>query len=381
MASNELVLTNAQLVLRDEVVDGTVCVRDGRISAIDHGGSSLPQARDLQGDFLLPGIIDVHTDNLERHVEPRPGVRWPMLAALVSHDRQVSAAGVTTVLDALCVGDFDEGTLGRRDALIQARAVMRDALEADVLKADHRLHLRCEVASANVVESFLALAEDPLVQLVSVMDHTPGQRQWSDLDKWRQFNSRRNISREQLDATLERRWNYHRTVAPKCRRAIVGICRDHGLPLASHDDTTAEHVAEAVSEGIRISEFPTTLEAARLASEKGMSTVMGGPNVVMNGSHSGNVSALDLAQARVLDGLASDYVPMSLIQGAFHLIDKADLTVPQAVALVTAKPAGMVNLDDRGEIALGRRGDLIWVKHFSGMPVVQAVWRQGIHVC
>ena len=147
--------------------------------------------------------------------------------------------------------------------------------------------------------------------------------------------------------------------------------------LASHDDTTEEHIAEAAADGVTISEFPTTALAARLARSAGMQVVMGAPNVVLGGSHSGNVSARDLIAAGLVDGLASDYVPASLIQACLLLHDEMGVAMPAAVAAVTRKPAAMAGLADRGEIAPGLRADLVWVKAYEHMPVVQGVWRAG----
>jgi alpha-D-ribose 1-methylphosphonate 5-triphosphate diphosphatase len=375
--TSELILTNGVVVTPQAVFHGTVHVVGRTIAAVDPAKSHATSAVDLEGDYLIPGIVDVHTDNLERHLEPRPGVQWPNLAALLMHDRQVAAAGVTTVFDSLCVGDYDDGKAGRRDALVPSLKATEEAQAAGLLKAEHLLHLRCEVSADGVVEAFTDFVDDPNVRLVSVMDHTPGQRQWANLDKWRQFNTRRNVSEAQLMEILERRRERQHRLAPGARRAIVSICRHRGLKLASHDDTTAEHVAEAITDGIDISEFPTTVEAARLARAAGIHIVMGAPNVVLGGSHSGNVSARHLAGLGLVDGLASDYVPQSLIQACFLFHEVVGLDVCQAVDAVTRKPAAMVGLDDRGEIAPGKRADLIRVRSYLHMPVVRSVWREG----
>ncbi len=374
----ETIFTNARLVLANETVDGTVVFRDGLISTIDTGRSGLAAALDLEGDCLIPGIVDVHTDHLEQHLEPRPSVKWPGLAALVSHDRQIAGAGITTVLDSLAMG-FDLSREGRQIALRLAMDTLGLAKDEGLLKADHMLHLRCEIPAPTLLDDVTRVIDHPLVRLVSVMDHTPGQRQWRDLDRWRTFNSRR-YSREQLDEMITIRRERQKLHAAENRRTLVPMCRERGLPVASHDDTTAEHVNEAIETGITISEFPTTLEAARLANDKGMKTVMGAPNVVMGGSHSGNVPALDLAREGVLNGLASDYVPNSMIQAAFTLHGEQDFPLHETIGWVTAEPADMVGLRDRGRIAEGLRADLLRVKVFRGTPVVREVYLEGARV-
>jgi len=375
--SNEMIMTNASIVTGDAIVTGTVRVVDDLIHDIDTTPSHSGSAIDFEGDYLLPGIVDIHTDNLERHLVPRPGVEWPNIAALVTHDRQVAAAGITTVFDSLCVGDYDHGGTNRQESLVKSLQAMEEAQEAGLLKSEHLLHLRCEVSASGVVDAFLSFVDDPLIKLVSLMDHTPGQRQWSNVAKWRQFTGRLNVSDQELDDIYESRIELQSLNADPTRREVVRISHERGLTLASHDDSTPEHIAEALGDRVTISEFPTTETAARLAHDGGMWVVMGAPNVVLGGSHSGNVSARQLAGLGLVDGLASDYVPMSLIQGCFLFHETLSMPLVNAVAKVTLNPAKMVGLDDRGEIAVGKRADILRVKAYHHMPVVRGVWRQG----
>ena len=371
----ETIFTNARVVAQNETFEGTVVVRDGRIAAVNAGRSGLSAATDLEGDCLIPGIVDVHTDHLEHHLEPRPSVKWPGLAALVSHDRQIAGAGITTVLDSLAMG-FDLTREGRKIALQLAMDTLGLAKDEGLLKADHMLHLRCEIPAPHLLDDVARVIDHPLVRLASVMDHTPGQRQWRDLDKWRTFNSRR-YTREQLDEMIVARRERQRLHASDNRKTLVPMFRERGLPVASHDDTTEEHVLEAEQTGVTISEFPTTLEAAKLAHGKGIKTVMGAPNVVMGGSHSGNVAAVELAREGVLNGLASDYVPNSMIQAAFTLHIEHGFPLHETIGWVSAEPADMVGLVDRGRIAEDLRADLVRVKVFRGTPVVREVYLEG----
>ncbi|MFZ1416449.1 MAG: alpha-D-ribose 1-methylphosphonate 5-triphosphate diphosphatase [Defluviicoccus sp.] len=372
----ELILTNAQVVLGDSVCRGTVHVRDGVIKSVDPDMSQLPAAVDLEGDFLIPGLIDIHTDNLERHLQPRPGVEWPNIAALVTHDRQMATAGVTTVFDSLCVGIGDDTGNGRSKALMQSLLAMEQAQTDGLLKAEHFLHLRCEVTSPTVVSSFAALVDDPLVRLVSVMDHTLGQRQWQNVDTWLKFTGHQPGEAE-LERILAAARETQARYAAANRLQIVRASRERRLTLASHDDATVAHVQDAVDQGITIAEFPTTREAAAQARACGLWIVMGAPNVVLGGSHSGNVSARALAADGLVDSLASDYVPVSLIHACFLFHELLGFALPDAVAVASAHPAAMVGLSDRGVIEPGRRADLVWVKAYRHMPVVRGVWRRG----
>lgn len=377
--TTETIFTNACIVTPDALVTGSALVRDGRIVRVDAAPSHLPAAQDLEGDYLIPGLIELHTDNLERHFIPRPGVVWPSpLSAVLAHDAQIVSAGITTVLDAICVGEYrDSGT--RRFILDQSVAAVKTAKAGDLLRADHHLHLRCEVTDPHVVALFEDYAEDPLLRLVSVMDHTPGQRQWHDLSKYRQYYRKENWSEAEFAAHVEEYRDLQARYAAEHRFAILERCRGR-IALASHDDSTEDHVAEAAADGIQMSEFPTSLVAAQHARRLGLKVLMGSPNLVRGQSHSGNVAATELASAGLLDGLSSDYVPASLMHGSFLLHFEHGMTLPEALALVTALPADMVGLADRGRIAEGKRADLVRVRAVDGLPVVRAVWREGTRV-
>lgn len=375
----EVVFKNAMLVLRDRMLHGHVVCRDGAIAELGEGHTSVPGI-DLEGDLLLPGLIELHTDNLEHHVAPRPKVRWPMGAALLAHDAQIAAAGITTVLDALAVVDRGDSPV-RGTMLADATSAIAQAREASLLRADHLIHLRCEVSYGAVVRDSEALVDNPLVQLVSLMDHTPGQRQFTSAEQYYvYYKGKFGYSDAEMAELIAKRQEDQRLYSDANRRRLAALCRERGLPLASHDDATAEHVEESLGLGMTMAEFPTTPKAARLAHERGMAVIMGGPNVVRGASHSGNVSARTLAAAGTLDILSSDYVPSSLLHGAFLLHEQQGLGLPDAVAMVSTTPARALGLDDRGEIAVGRRADLVRVRAVESMPVVRQVWRGSIRI-
>lgn len=377
----ELIITNARIVTPDEVVDGSAAVRDGRITALDETPSNLPVAIDFERDYLLPGLIEMHTDNLEKHLSPRPGVLWPSpLGAMLTHDVQIAGAGITTVYDAVTVGQY-RLNLPSREVLRLTAGAIRDGNAQTLLRAEHLLHLRCELSDPKLVELFERWHADPLVRLASVMDHTPGQRQWTDPDKYRLRESDR---RQWSDAEFKRhmatlRERQQRYAAPN-RRAVVDLWRARGLPLASHDDATEAHVTQAHTDGATIAEFPTTTAAAHGAKSYGMSTVLGAPNVVRGSSHSGNVSALDLAREGMLDALSSDYVPISLLHGVFVMHEHLGMPLPDSVAHASRNTARMLGLSDRGELAIGKRADLVRVRPTAEAPAVTAVWRGGQRV-
>ncbi len=378
--SNETILSNAQIITGDSVISGTVRIVDGKIADISAGATQAAGTQDLGGDYLLPGLDEIHTDNNEKHIEPRPGAVWPSpRAAVLAHDEQVIGAGITTVLDAVCVGDYRDS--GKR------RRILKDSVEsvataraADLLRADHLFHLRCEISDPGVVEMFEPYADHPLLRLVSLMDHTPGQRQWRDLESYRRFHRDKGWNDSEFADVIASFQVQMADNSDVNRKAVLDLCRGLDVPLASHDDTTEEHVEQAHAEGIGISEFPTSLPAAKLARSYGMMNVMGAPNVVRGGSHSGNISALALAEAGLLDVLSSDYVPSSLLHAGFLLHQRAGMSLPDAVRTIALNPARSIGLTDRGEIAPGPRADLLRVRLHGDLPVVREVWRNGVRV-
>lgn len=378
--SRELVLGNARVVAAGEVQHGAVAVRAGRIASVDAGSTSAREALDLEGDYLIPGLVELHTDNFERHLMPRPKVRWPELPALFGHDAEIAAAGITTVYDALGVGDADPDAMRGQSMAPVLEAIGRATADG-LLRAEHRLHVRLELPAPNTRELFEPFAGGSMVGLISLMDHTPGQRQWEDIGQARAYYcGKKGWSNEKFERSVaESKELQERNVAPN-RRYFVDYARARGIALASHDDTRPEHVEEAHRDGAAISEFPTRVEAAKAAHAKGMSIVMGAPNVVRGGSHSGNVAAADLARRGLLDALSSDYVPASLLLAAFRLVPLAGFSVAQAVATVSLNPARAAGLADRGEIAPGLRADLVQVRLVGEQPLVRAVWREGRRV-
>lgn len=376
-----MLIRNARIVTRDDVFTGVVRIEDGKIHDVERGTTSAREAEDWDGDYLLPGLIELHTDNLEKHLAPRPGVQWNTDAAFVIHDAQVAAAGITTVFDALAIGSRVNAGLRGRDLQTQCAQALSRFSERNLLRAEHFLHLRCEIATADVVEIFDSLCGHPLLRLASVMDHTPGQRQWHDREQWRRFQERNGkLSDEHVTNALAELSIEQERYADAHRHEIVARCKALGLPVASHDDTLVEHVEQAAAEGIVLAEFPTTRVAAEAARKHRISTIMGAPNIVRGGSHSGNVSALELARADLLDILSSDYVPSSLLTAVFDLVEKAGWTLPRAMATVSAEPARTAGLHDRGAIAPGLRADFVRVTMLDTLPVPRATYREGARI-
>lgn len=372
-------LERARLVLPDAVVDGTLAIEDGRIARVD--GTPLADGAGLDGHYIVPGLVEPHTDNVERHLLPRPAARWPnAVAALLAHDAEIASSGITTVHDALRLGAHEGEPRERAELFGDVARALGRAQEAGLLRVDHRLHLRAELTDPALPEEIEPWVDDPRVTILSLMDHTPGQRQWRDLEA---LLTHKGGSESAARAIETRIAVGQRHVADNRRHIVERVAArvaNGSLTLASHDDTTPEHVEQALAEGVRIAEFPCTLEAAEAGAARGQWNLGGAPNVVRGGSHSGNVAVRELARAGALHGLSSDYVPASLLQAAFALAADGTYTLPEALALVTSAPAERLGLDDRGAIAVGRRADLVRVDVVDGLPVVREVLVGGRRV-
>lgn len=374
-----MILTNCRVVTTCEVFTGTVVTSGGRISDVQPGRSMLPEACDLEGRLLIPGLVEIHTDNLEKHIRPR-SARWPGPMAMAAHDAQIRGAGITTVLDAVCIGVERDLHGQPRDYLADSMAALDHARSEGALGADHYLHTRCELPHPALLESFEPAAGRGDLRMVSLMDHTPGQRQTADLEIMRRdYQQSGPVTDEWFEAMLASERERQAAYAEPNRRALVARVKElAGVVLASHDDSCAAHVEQAAAEGARISEFPTTLEAARAARSAGLANVMGSPNVVLGGSQSGNLSAVEAVHHGLVDALSSDYVPVSLLNAALMLA--AQLPLPQAIALVTSTPAALASFDDRGRIEPGLRADLVEVSQRNGLACIHRVWREGVRV-
>src|SRR6476660_2370713 len=382
MTRQETILGNARIVLADRVIErGWVAFADGRIA--EYGEGNAPSgSEDAGGDLIMPGLIELHTDHLEMHYVPRPKVFWDPIAAVVSYDGQLATSGITTVLDSLRVWREDgaDEVDGRAGVLAEAIASAR---EENLLRADHFLHLRCEIPMPSVVEEAKELIGRRDVRLMSLMDHTPGQRQFRDEAKLRDYYRGKGGGRTdaELDTLFERRLAYQKAYAAANMREIVSLAQQYRIPLASHDGTPEENVTDAIRDRVSVAEFPTTVEAARGLHQAGIGILMGAPNVVSDGSHSGSIAAVDLAREGLLDILSSDYIPSSLLMAALQLPQRVPaIDLVSAVRTVTKTPAEAVGLADRGEIAVGKRADLIRVHVARDVPVVRSVWREGQRV-
>lgn len=374
-------LINATIVLRDSVIPhGWLLIESDLIASIGampyvpmmHGAT----VRDLAGAYIIPGVIDLHCDTIEKMVQPRPGVEINGAVALHITDRLLINSGVTCEFHSLSLDDAEFGV--RNEDFIQN--FINEIKRADHASVRHYVHARVEISSARGAYALRNIIDQPEVKLVSLMDHSPGQGQYVTDESFRYYVAKttgRNDAeideiirtKAQLKAGIPERIDY-----------VVQLCRNAHIPIATHDDDTAQKIAMWVEMGIGISEFPTTMEAAAAAHNHGMLVGMGAPNVLRGRSSGGNLSATDAIRAGYVDWLCADYYPAALIPAAFTLVDQGLLDLPSAIALITANPAQAIGMEHHiGQIAVGLSADLVVIKR-TPQPIVRDVYVAGVQV-
>jgi alpha-D-ribose 1-methylphosphonate 5-triphosphate diphosphatase len=377
----QTILANARLVLPDEVIHGAIHIQDGHIAAIDQGEAVPAGAVDCEGDLVMPGLIELHTDNLERHIEPRPRVNWPHASAIIAHDAELASVGITTVFDALRVGsvvsakkaNYGEYARHLADEILDLRA-------KGALRISHFLHLRAEVCSETLIDELAKFGPADRIGIVSLMDHTPGQRQFRDVTQLRAYVcGKHGLSEAEFESHIAEQIELSSRLGQLHEAAAVTEARRFDAVLASHDDTTAEQVAVSALHGAHFAEFPTTVEAAQACRDHGIKVMMGAPNLIRGGSHSGNIAASTLAEADLLDIVSSDYVPSALLSAALLLGDLWG-DVARGIRTVTAAPAAAAGLTDRGQLQIGARGDVVRVTRVGGAAALRGTWVQGRRV-
>lgn len=380
-------LSDLKVVLPEGVLEhGSVHIKDGIITEIIEG-SARGDVPSLSGLTLIPGLIDLHGDMLERDVQPRPSARFPTEMGLIELDKRLAGSGITTAYAAISFAWKGNDLRTQESATEMINQVY--ALN-DELLVDMKVHARFEVTNPSTAPILKALLEEDKIQLVSVMDHTPGQGQYADVDRYLHFMHKwLGVSADALgtmkDEVLEKIKDNINAEAEKPRdwdiiAEVVEVASKYGVPVASHDDDTAEKVSRQSEIGISISEFPVSIEAASIAKQHHMKVIMGAPNAYRGESTSNNLSAIDAIEQGLVDILATDYFPAAMIHTAFKLERDGIMPLHESIKLVSTNPADTMNLTDRGRIAEGCRADLVLVHENDYFPRVRGTISQGVPI-
>lgn len=367
-----LALTHVTAVTRDAVLDDTAVIidDDGLIAAVDPASTAGCEPWPCGGRLLVPGLVDLHCDAIEKVVQPRPNAHFPVQLAMNQVDRLNAAAGITTTYHSISFGQ-DEA---RTDPLPLVEGIAAIAGRSLV---DHKLHCRYEIASSEAFVTVRELIESGHANLISIMDHTPGQGQFKDIEAFVSYFTRAHaLTRDEALATARAKAE-NRSTGHGRALELTSAAHLAGIPVASHDDDSPERAAAVHTTGATIAEFPITLATARAAKELGMITVLGAPNILRGGSQSGSMRALDAVLDGCCDCLCADYAPWTLLPAALSLPRLAELPLPAAMRLVSANPAAAAGLHDRGSIAPGKRADLVLVERDEEAPRIGAAWCRG----
>lgn len=368
-------LTHARVVLPDDILnDVALIIEDGIISAIDPQSTAADEIIDLDGKLLMPGMIDLHCDALEKEVEPRPNVHFPLDFACAQADKRNAAAGITTVYHALSFANDELGVRNNEFAAQIARAVHEWQPHGLV---DNRVHCRYEITDESGLAILKELLQEQSMHLISMMDHTPGQGQFKDMAAYQDYLTRTyKKTADEVTVIVERKLEAA-TGAFQRMVELADAAHSAEISVASHDDDSIERISTMSDIGADISEFPINLEAALAAKEAGMSTIFGAPNILRGKSQSGSMKAIDAIHHQVADCLCADYAPATLIVAVIRISEFTDLNLPEALRLVTANPAKAAKLSDRGTIEVGKRADLIAMSEPGGLPQITDVWVHG----
>jgi alpha-D-ribose 1-methylphosphonate 5-triphosphate diphosphatase len=366
------ILTNARIVLADNEIDGSLVIEGERI--VDISRRHYADGIDLRGAVLSPGIIDIHTDYIERELAPRPSARFPLEMALHMMDLRALSCGLTTIVSAARISAEKDGPTGswRGDGLALARSFEELAPK---LRANHLIHLRWSPHYDAPEEMLTQLLELKNIGNLVYNDDMPGERQFRNLeDQIEQYAQRTRVSMEQARAHMQER--IERAAAVNNRLRVKQFLNGR-IPLGSHDDTTVGHVVEAHEAGASLCEMPCSIEAARKARELGMMICMGAPNYYRGGSHCGNLSCHDALAEGLVDILCSDYHFPSLLGCALRMAEEG-MPLWDAVKLLTLNPARHLRIDgETGSIDVGKRADLIAFQPHNGYAEVLSVWVRG----
>ncbi|MBN2735905.1 MAG: alpha-D-ribose 1-methylphosphonate 5-triphosphate diphosphatase [Spirochaetales bacterium] len=363
--------------------DSSIRISKGRISEIHQGHLNGNEKR-INGreQLLIPGLIDLHSDALEKAIEPRPNTIFPIELSLLEFDKNLSAAGITSMFH--CVAFVQDDSRNRSLRNNNAAKEIIDTIKKldFVLKSRAFIHLRFDLLNVDSMDLIKKIIDDNGIDLFSIMDHTPGQGQFLDLDKYFEREKQRyKGNRDYLLKEIQERQAIRNEVTDKQIKELIDYCLAHHIPLASHDDDSIEKIDKMRGLGISISEFPVAMDLMEYAHDHGIFTAVGSPNILLGGSHSGNLSAREAIANNCVNIICSDYLPHSLLHSLFYLECNDIIPLEQAIPLVTINPAKAVNLDSMiGSIEVGKKADMVLVETRSAIPRVLRTYIDGVEI-
>lgn len=379
-------ITNGRIVTEAAILEGfDLLIKNDRIEQIAFSGD-IPidndtEVIDAAGGYVSPGFIDLHSDYIEHMAAPRPTSLMNFQLSLREAEKELIAHGITTMYHSLSLFKFTEYAYKpiREPENVRKLIDLIDQTHSSSHLVRHRFHARFEIDNVEEVDNLKSYIAEKKVHLISFMDHTPGQGQYRDLEVYRHtVKGYNDISDAEIDRIITKHMTKEK-VAIEAMQEIAIVAKENQIAIASHDDDSLEKLDLVKSLGTDISEFPITMEIAKKAKEQGMYTVAGAPNVLLGGSHSGNLSAAEAIQEKAIDVLCSDYYPAAMLHSIFELNKKYGLDLAEMFRLITINPAKAVKLDHEiGSIKEGKKADLLIIEKIQpDFPVITAVMVDG----
>ncbi|WP_141504442.1 alpha-D-ribose 1-methylphosphonate 5-triphosphate diphosphatase [Paenibacillus luteus] len=374
-----MIIANGKMILPDQIVEASVVVLNGRIAAIVEAAKFTEEewigkypgseVIDAANRYVLPGLIDIHCDAIEKEVQPRPNTLFPLNMALLEFERKLPVHGITTMYHSLSLG---VGLSLRGDHLLTGMVEEINSYRSKRSVIRNRIHLRLEVshlAGIPIVERFL---RDNTIDYLSFMDHSPGQGQYREPGSFERYVMKnQGVSADEVRIIVEDLLERRKMVSKEQLKQLSRLASKQGIALASHDDDSLHKVNESVGLGVSVCEFPINLETATYATSKGLRVCVGAPNVVRGASHDKNLKAIDAIAANAAHILCSDYHPSSMLAAVFKLKNEGIAALPEAVRMASLNPAQALGAaGELGSIEPGKAADLIIVDHYDGLPWV-----------
>lgn len=378
-------IINARLVLPDRVIKGSLRIRENIIEAVIEGGPSSASLNlndceviDAKGAYVLPGLIDIHCDAIEKEIQPRPNTLLPMDFSLYELEKKLAGNGITTMYQSLSLG---VGLSLRGDELLVQAIDLIHKYRKRRSMIRHRVHLRYELIHLPGMKLAEELIRAGAVDYLSFMNHGPGQGQYKRPGSFEAYVMKnQGVDKEEVKIIAENAIQKQKAINWEDVRALSRLAHDYHIPIASHDDDSEEAILNALEFGIAVSEFPLNMETATLAKEKRLFVCVGAPNVVRGGSHDKNMSAIDAIVTGAADILCSDYLPSSLLAAVFKIADR-NISLSDAVNMASLNPAKAMGINDEyGSIEPGKVADLVLVHPIEGYPWIQRTIVNGTTV-
>ncbi|MCX7843218.1 MAG: alpha-D-ribose 1-methylphosphonate 5-triphosphate diphosphatase [Clostridia bacterium] len=381
MISASKLIRNSHIVLPDEVIKGDVHIEDGRIKGIYKDcNSAMSIERPLEvieadGMYLMPGVIDIHSDAMEKEIQPRPNAMFPLYMSFRELEKKLAGCGITTMYHSLSLSS-EWGVRGRSTVL----EIIEGIRNYQKIRAmiDHRIHLRYEVTFLEGLELIDEMLDKELIDFLSFMDHTPGQGQFAKNGAYHEFMMKSyGFTADMAEASVEKLLNLKEKIDWNRLAALANKANRLGIKLASHDDDCMGKIDALVCYKGNVSEFPINIETARYAKDKGIHVCVGAPNIVRGSSHSKNMRAMDAVMEGAADIICSDYLPSSMIPAVF-IVHEEGVGLHKAVNMVTLNPAKALGIDSElGSIEAGKKANLVLVEMHNGYPLVRRTIVEG----